>query len=162
MIRLHRIYFYLYCYEFQKKHGNWFQTIQTQFLLLKLDRLLQSLQFVRPIWILWQLKLHFRNVLPFIWFSWKCKPFGTSILVLRLELMVNLIINGIIKMFAIVFKNRVSVNVSQKANQNPAINNIAVEIRVEFLGTDCSKFWVSSLELIHGISWHPWEASLIS
>ena len=66
--------------------------------------------------------------------------------------MVNFIMSGIIKIFTIVFKNSVSANVLQKANQNPAMNIIAVEIRVEFLGTDCSKFWVSSFQLTHGIS----------
>ena len=61
-------------------------------------------------------------------------------LVFRFELTVNFIMNGIIKIFNIVYRSRVSANVSQKANQNPDMHKIVVENRVEFLGTASSNF----------------------
>ena len=57
-------------------------------------------------------------------------------MVFRLELTVNFMINGMIKISTIVVKNRVSANVSQKANQKPNRHNIIVENKVEFLGTN--------------------------
>ena len=61
-------------------------------------------------------------------------------------------IEGIMNRLITTLRKRVSASVLLKANQNPAMHRIEVEIKVEFLGTDCSYFLVMSSELIHGTS----------
>ena len=65
-------------------------------------------------------------------------PCGTTIFLLMFELTVNLIIIGIINTLTIVFNNKVWPKFWQKANQNPAMHIIEVEIKVAFLGTEDS------------------------
>ena len=65
-------------------------------------------------------------------------PCGTTIFLLMFELTVNLIIMGIINTLTIVFNNKVWPKFWQKANQNPAMHIIEVEIKVAFLGTEDS------------------------